>query len=70
MTRNLAHSQGIKVLSAVLARAVGHPSITAGIAAAVFALSLIFIPFMGSEFIPRLDEGDISVQAGDLRASA
>jgi cobalt-zinc-cadmium resistance protein CzcA len=42
---------------------MGRPIFTAGIAAAVFLLSLIFVRFMGNEFIPRLDEGDITIQA-------
>jgi cobalt-zinc-cadmium resistance protein CzcA len=47
----------------ILSRAVAHPLITVAIAAGVFAFSLIFVPFMGSEFIPKLDEGSIVVQA-------
>ena len=47
----------------VLTRAAAYPFITVSIAAGVFAFSLIFIPFMGSEFIPKLDEGAIVVQA-------
>jgi cobalt-zinc-cadmium resistance protein CzcA len=50
----------------LLRRSVSRPIFTAGIAAAVFVLSLIFVPFMGSEFIPRLDEGDITIQAWRL----
>jgi cobalt-zinc-cadmium resistance protein CzcA len=50
----------------VLQRSVGRPIFTVGIAATVFFLSLIFVPFMGSEFIPRLDEGDITIQAWRL----
>lgn len=47
----------------LLHRSIGRPFFTAGIAAAVFLVSLIFVPLMGSEFIPRLDEGDITIQA-------
>ena len=47
----------------LLHRSIGRPIFTAGIAAAIFLVSLIFVPFMGSEFIPRLDEGDITIQA-------
>jgi cobalt-zinc-cadmium resistance protein CzcA len=50
----------------LLRRSIGRPIFTTAIAAAVFLLSLIFIPFMGSEFIPRLDEGDITIQAWRL----
>jgi len=47
----------------LLTKAAGHPGWTVIIAAGVFLLSLIPIPFMGSEFIPKLDEGAIVVQA-------
>jgi heavy metal efflux system protein len=50
----------------LLQRSVGRPIFTAAIAAVVFLLSLVFVPFMGSEFIPRLDEGDITIQAWRL----
>ena len=32
----------------------------------MFALSLVLVPFMGSEFIPKLDEGAIALQAWRL----
>jgi cobalt-zinc-cadmium resistance protein CzcA len=48
----------------------GHPRLTGGIAAGAFVLSLVLIPFMGSEFIPRLDEGAIAVQAWRLPSVA
>ncbi|HJS47338.1 MAG TPA: CusA/CzcA family heavy metal efflux RND transporter, partial [Gemmatimonadales bacterium] len=35
-------------------------------AGGAFALSLGLVPFMGSEFIPRLDEGDLTIQAWRL----
>jgi heavy metal efflux system protein len=54
----------------LLAKAVARPFATATIAAAVFVSSLVFVPFMGSEFIPRLDEGDITVQAWRLPSVA
>ena len=54
----------------LLAKAVARPLATATIAAAVFVSSLVFVPFMGSEFIPRLDEGDITVQAWRLPSIA
>ena len=43
-------------------RAMRHPAWTGGIAFALFAASLIAIPFLGAEFIPSLDEGSILVQ--------
>ena len=47
-----------------------RPGFTGGVAAGIFALSLLLIPFMGSEFIPRLDEGAIAVQAWRLPSVA
>ncbi len=46
--------------------AVAHPKLVAGIAALTFALSLLLVPFLGAEFIPKLDEGTIAVQAWRL----
>ena len=50
----------------MLERSLAHPGLTAGISAAVFVLSLGLVPFMGSEFIPKLDEGAIALQAWRL----
>jgi cobalt-zinc-cadmium resistance protein CzcA len=36
----------------------------------VFAASLLLVPFMGTEFIPRLDEGAIAIQAWRLPSVA
>ncbi|MGV3519962.1 efflux RND transporter permease subunit [Luteitalea sp.] len=49
---------------------LSRPGLTGGTAAAVFALSLLLVPFMGSEFIPRLDEGAIAIQAWRLPSVA
>ncbi|PTL36480.1 CusA/CzcA family heavy metal efflux RND transporter [Candidatus Methylomirabilis limnetica] len=46
-----------------LAWCVHHPKVTALVAASAFVLSLILVPFLGGEFIPQLDEGDITIQA-------
>ena len=43
-----------------------RPFFTAGIAATAFVVSLLFVPFMGTEFIPKLDEGAIALQAWRL----
>lgn len=43
-----------------------RPALTAGIAVAVFVASLLLVPFMGTEFIPRLDEGTLAIQASRL----
>lgn len=45
----------------LLRRALRSPKATFGIAASVFAASLSAIPFLGAEFLPRLDEGSILV---------
>jgi len=54
----------------ILGWTLGHPGLTGGVAAGIFVLSLGLLPFMGSEFIPRLDEGAIAVQAWRLPSVA
>lgn len=46
----------------VLNRAMRRKRITVGVAIGVFLASLGLAPFMGAEFIPRLDEGAIALQ--------
>ncbi len=43
-----------------------RPRTTALGAAAIFGVSMVVFLFLGSEFIPRLDEGDITIQAWRL----
>jgi heavy metal efflux system protein len=50
----------------LVSRTIQRPKRTAAIAAVIFLLSLGFVPFMGAEFIPRLDEGAIALQAWRL----
>ena len=50
----------------LLRKTVRRPGLTAGVAAVAFAGSLALVPLMGSEFIPRLDEGDLVLQAWRL----
>ena len=50
----------------LIERAVERPLFTGAVAVAAFAASLVFVPFMGTEFIPKLDEGTIAVQAWRL----
>ncbi|MGE0709905.1 MAG: efflux RND transporter permease subunit [Planctomycetota bacterium] len=45
-----------------LARTLGRPLRTGGAAVLVFLASLAAAPFLGAEFIPRLDEGAIAMQ--------
>src|SRR5262249_6553937 len=44
-----------------LTRTLRYPKLTVGVALATFALSLSAVPFLGREFIPRLDEGSIVI---------
>ncbi|HET6372555.1 MAG TPA: CusA/CzcA family heavy metal efflux RND transporter, partial [Candidatus Polarisedimenticolia bacterium] len=50
--------------------AMAHPRATAGVAGAVFALSLGAAALLGAEFVPRLDEGDLVIQASRLPSVA
>ncbi len=45
----------------LLQRAMGHPKMTVGIASVVLVLSLTLVPFLGTEFMPPLDEGSIAI---------
>jgi cobalt-zinc-cadmium resistance protein CzcA len=53
-----------------LAWCIHHPKMTALVAASAFAVSLVFVPFLGSEFIPQLDEGDLAIQTWGLPSVA
>jgi len=50
----------------MLQRSLGRPVATGVISLLVFVASLGLIPFMGTEFIPKLDEGAIAIQAWRL----
>jgi cobalt-zinc-cadmium resistance protein CzcA len=45
-----------------LGATMSHPKRTIGAAVVVFAASLTVVPFLGAEFIPRLDEGAVAMQ--------
>jgi cobalt-zinc-cadmium resistance protein CzcA len=49
-----------------LQAALAHPKRVAGFSIGIFLVSLIAVPFLGSEFIPKLDEGAIALQAWRL----
>lgn len=49
-----------------LSRVMIYRSQALAIAVAVVLVSAAIFPFLGSEFIPRLDEGDLAVQIGRL----
>jgi len=50
----------------LLARTMARPRATAAAALVVFLASLVVAPFLGAEFIPRLDEGSLALQAWRL----
>jgi heavy metal efflux system protein len=47
----------------LLSRAVGRPALTVAISAAALVATLFLVPRLGTEFLPELDEGSITVQA-------
>lgn len=55
-----------RIYQPLLPRALRHRRLTFFSAVAVFMASLGLIPFMGAEFIPRLDEGAIAMQVWRL----
>lgn len=59
-------AQAHRLYRPLLVRAMNNPAATVGIAAGLFALSLCVAPFLGAEFIPRLDEEAIAIQAWRL----
>ncbi len=54
----------------LLERAIAHPVLTVLIAATIFAGSVALTPLMGAEFIPKLDEGTIALQAWRLPSTS
>ena len=54
----------------MLERTIARPALTAGVAGVIFVASLGLVPFMGTEFIPKLDEGSIAIQAWRLPSVA
>jgi cobalt-zinc-cadmium resistance protein CzcA len=55
-----------RVYEPALSWCMGRRRVVVGVASGVLAGSLVLGSFMGAEFIPRLDEGTISVQAWRL----
>ena len=55
-----------RLYTPLLAKAMARPVRTGGVAFGVFALSLVAVPFLGAEFIPKLDEGAIAMQVWRL----
>jgi cobalt-zinc-cadmium resistance protein CzcA len=58
------------VYEPLVTRAVRRPLLTAGAALAVFAVSLPAAWNLGAEFMPRLDEGDLLIEAVRLPSAA
>lgn len=54
----------------VLRKAARRPLVTVGLAALVFAVSVLVATTMGAEFIPRLEEGALALQAWRLPSVA
>ena len=54
----------------LLGSVLAHPRVAGATAAGVFAASLLLVPFMGGEFLPKLNEGAIAVQAWRLPSVA
>src|SRR5262252_7267576 len=50
-------------------RAPSHPLLTALVAVLLFAVSVPIALDLGAEFMPRLDEGDILIEANRLPSS-
>ena len=61
-----AMRQAKRIYHPLLTRTLRRPVLTGGIAAVVFAGSLVVASTMGAEFIPKLDEGSIAIQAWRL----
>ena len=55
-----------RLYTPLLAKAMARPVRTGGVAFGVFAASLLVVPFLGAEFIPKLDEGAIAMQVWRL----
>ncbi len=49
--------------ASLLDRCLDHPKTTIGVALAIFAATLLLVPFIGGEFMPHLDEGALWVRA-------
>jgi cobalt-zinc-cadmium resistance protein CzcA len=59
-----------RLYTPLLAWAMDRPKTTVVGVAAVVASAVVLTPFMGSEFVPRLDEGDLTLQAWRLPSIA
>lgn len=55
-----------KPFSLVFKQAMAHKLVTLATAVGIFVASLLLLPFLGTEFVPRLDEGDILVEIKNI----
>ena len=60
----------LRLYRPLLDRVLSYPRLAGGGAGLVFAASLLLVPFMGTEFLPKLNEGAIAVQAWRLPSVA
>ena len=60
----------LRLYRPLLDKVLSHPRMAGAGAAIVFAASLLLVPFMGTEFLPKLNEGAIAVQAWRLPSVA
>ena len=61
--RNVAFEWIKRVYQRGLDAALSHPWLTISGSTAIFAASLLLVPFIGAEFMPHLDEGALWVRA-------
>ena len=54
------------VYKPIVTRAIAHPFITVATALTVFAVSIPVGANLGAEFMPRLEEGDLLIEASRL----
>jgi cobalt-zinc-cadmium resistance protein CzcA len=47
----------------ILRRSLGHRKFVVGVAVSALIISLFLFPFIGTEFLPQLNEGSIAIQA-------
>ncbi len=59
-----------RIYSPLMNRAVSHPVLTAAAAALVFVISIPVALNLGAEFMPRLEEGDLLVEAVRLPSAS
>jgi cobalt-zinc-cadmium resistance protein CzcA len=51
-----------RVYAPVLRRSLRRPVLAVGFAAGIFVVSLVVLPFLGTELLPRMDEGALLLQ--------